>query len=737
MRTSKFIIVSNRLPISIVRGTDGKLSFRPSTGGLATAMSSLESEGAEKLWIGWPGISNEDLRRGERALITRTLRTYGYYPVFMSKAQIKHFYEGYSNDTLWPMFHYFQTVAQFHDEYWQAYKEVNLLFKKAVAKHADSHASIWVHDYHLMLLPKLLRDALPDSAIGFFLHIPFPSYEVFRLLPERKAILEGLLGANLVGFHVYDYARHFMSSVLRILGVEHKRGSIVLSDRLVRVDAFPIGIDYRKFVDAVTTDQQVLSEIKVLDEHYGTQRVIISVDRLDYSKGILHRLEAFEQFLKENPRYHKKVVLVIIAVPSRTEVETYRDLRDIIEQTVSRINGTYAAMDWSPISYQFRNLPFKQIAALYAKADVALVTPIRDGMNLVAKEFVASKQRMPGVLILSEMTGAVEELPEALRINPTDTATVVSAIKLALRMSKREQRQRLLPMQNRLSRYTVQRWGTDFMEQLHQAKSEQEQQYAKSVSQSVSARMHTDFKTAQRRLILLDYDGTLHELVPTPNPQQSMPSEVLLRTLRDLSVQSNTDVAIVSGRPKEVLESWFDGLDISLAAEHGAWVRHHGEWSRADVAFRDYKRIVLNIMDRYAERTPGALVEEKDYAAVWHYRNVAPELAFARNTSLRHDLLQALVNTDIGVYGGHKIIEVKPRAINKGMVALELLAMNPADFVLAIGDDHTDEDMFEVLQDDGFYTIKVGLGETHARLQVANVRQVLDLLHSLSDQMKV
>jgi trehalose 6-phosphate synthase/phosphatase len=733
MSTSKFIIVSNRLPVSISRDDNGILKIIPSTGGLATAMSSLESGDVEKLWIGWPGISNEDLRPGERGLITRKLRTYGCYPVFMNREQIKNFYEGYSNDTLWPMFHYFQTVAQFHDEYWRAYKEVNILFKKAVVKQADPLASIWVHDYHLMLLPKMLRDALPGGAIGFFLHIPFPSYEVFRLLPERRQILEGLLGADLVGFHIYDYARHFLSSTLRILGVEHLHGSVILPDRIVRVDAFPIGIDYHKFVNAVTNDAGTLAEIKTLEEHYGDQRVIISVDRLDYSKGILHRLEAFEQFLKDNPHYHKKVVLVIIAVPSRTEVETYRELRDVIEKTVSRINGTYAAMDWSPISYQFRNLPFAQIAALYARADVALVTPIRDGMNLVAKEFVAAKQRSAGVLILSEMTGAVEELPEALRINPNDTDSVVAAIKTALRMSKREQRNRLLPMQKRLSRYTVQRWSADFMEQLHQAKSDQDQQYAKSISSDVTAQIRHDFVAAKQRLILLDYDGTLHELVPTPNPRQSMPSKALLDVLRRLSSLPHTTIAIVSGRPKEALELWFRGLRVSLVAEHGAWVRQGGEWSQADIAFRDYKKIARDVMERYAERTPGALVEEKDYAIVWHYRNVAPELAYARNSRLRHDLMQALDHTDVGVYGGHKVIEVKPRAINKGTVALELLAMNPADFVMAIGDDHTDEDMFEVLQEDDYYTIKVGLGETHARLQVAGVQQVRSLLSDLAE----
>ena len=359
----KFIIVSNRLPVSVSR-QNGKLVFNPSPGGLATAVSSVDAPDTGKLWIGWPGITSEELRPGERALITRKLRSSGCYPVFLTKIQVANFYDGYSNATIWPMFHYFQSLAKFNASHWQSYKEVNELFSKTVAKQADPEASIWVHDYHLMLMPSLLRNRLPETEIGFFLHIPFPSYEIFRLLPNRQEILNGLLGADLIGFHIYDYARHFLTSTHRILGLESTHGSIVLDDRMARVDAFPIGIDYEKFKAAVT-DDITLAEVRTLKDHYRNQKIILSVDRLDYSKGILKRLEAFEQFLKDNPRYHKKVVLVVIAVPSRIEVETYKDLRDVIEKTVSRINGTFASVDWTPISYQFQNLPFEQLVALY------------------------------------------------------------------------------------------------------------------------------------------------------------------------------------------------------------------------------------------------------------------------------------------------------------------------------------------------------------------------------------
>lgn len=724
----KFVIVSNRLPISVSR-EKGKLVFTPSPGGLATAVSSLDTNGADQLWIGWPGISSDELKPGEKTLIKLRLRKDGYYPVFLTKEQVHNFYEGYANDTIWPMFHYFQSLAQFNTEYWDAYREVNQKFAKTISEQADERASIWVHDYHLMLLPNLLRQAMPRSAVGFFLHIPFPSYEIFRLIPNRKELLEGILGADLVGFHVYDYGRHFMSSVLRILGLESTHGSIVLPDRIVTVDVFPIGIDYDKFKDA-PSDPAVVAEMKILNDHYLKHKIIISVDRLDYSKGIVKRLEAFAKFLEDNPQYHKKIVLVVIAVPSRTEVESYQQLRDAVEQTVSRINGKYASLDWTPIAYQFKNLPFEQLVALYARADVALVTPLRDGMNLVAKEYVATKQAIPGVLILSEMAGAVDELQEALRINPNDTGSIIEALKTALTMPKNEQRQRLESMQRRLSRYTVKRWASDFMEQLAHSKNIQAERREKDLPETVKVQMIQDFKKAKSRLIILDYDGTMRELVSSPKPAQATPPAALVQLLQQLINMPKTKVGIISGRPREVMEKWFGKMDVALAAEHGAWVKEGGNWSQVEIPFQKYKKKIMPILERYLERTPGAVIEEKRFAVVWHYRNVVPELAYVRNSSLRHELNQVLADSDIGIHNGHKIIEMKPRNINKGTVAQELLVMYPSDFILAAGDDYTDEAMFQALPEDA-YTIKVGLGETHAHFRLPRVKNVLALLEEL------
>jgi trehalose 6-phosphate synthase/phosphatase len=732
MQKHKLIVVSNRLPVSVSK-ENGQLVYERSSGGLAMALSSLGGSQSEQLWIGWPGIAADELTSAEKSAITRKLRSFGCLPIFLTKKQIESFYYGYANETIWPLFHYFQSLANYDSTFWTGYNEVNTLFKKAVTRHADTEASIWVHDYHLMLLPQMLRTALPKSTIGFFLHIPFPSYEIFRLLPNRAQVLEGLLGADLVGFHMYDYARHFLSSVLRILGIESNHGSIILNERVIKADAFPLGIDYDRWVTALK-DEETLKEIELLDEHYGGKKMILSMDRLDYSKGIMKRLEAFEQLLKENPQLHKKVVLFVLAVPSRTEVGTYRELRDELEKAISRINGAYGSVGWAPVSYQFKNLPFPQIVALHARADIALLTPLRDGMNLVAKEYVATKQGRLGVLILSEMAGAVDELPEAIRINPNDICAIVRALKTALTMPKKAQLANLKSMQKRLSRYTVQRWAHDFIEQLNKSKQDQLQQSSKLLSAENEAKIVRHFAKAKRRLLLLDYDGTLRSFAPTHDPKQAAPPQTLLKLISDLTTIPHTKICIISGRPREALTAWFHKLPLTLAAEHGAWMKYNGEWSQQPVSLHEHKKVILPVLEHYAERTPGARIEQKDFAIVWHYRNVPVELAHARNTSLRYELNQLLANTDLTIHKGSKIIEIKPRTVHKGAVVEDLMAIHNADFVLAIGDDYTDEDMFQALPEDAF-SIKVGFGDTSARYQVTSIKQVLGLLRKLAQEL--
>lgn len=722
----KFIVVSNRLPVT-VKKENGTLQFSESSGGLATAMSSLGNT-EESLWIGWPGIVSEELTSADKITISKKLKKYNCVPVYLNAELVASFYEGYANDTLWPLFHYFQESAKHNEEYWQAYKCANELFAKAVVKCADPQATIWVHDYHFLILPGMLRAQLPGASIGFFLHIPFPSYEIFRLLPERREILEGMLGADLLGFHIYDYARHFLSSCLRMLGVKSNYGMLEYKGRTMLTDAFPIGIDYAKFRKLLHT-KVVTNEVEKIKETYQKQKIIISVDRLDYTKGIMQRLQAYDVLLRENPKLHKNIVLVMVAVPSRTEVQTYKELRDTIEQTIGRINGEYGTVDWSPISYQFKNLPLPQVVGLYASADVALVTPLRDGMNLVAKEYVASKTDN-GVLILSELAGAIDELPEAIKVNPNDIRSIKDAITQALSMTAKEKRQRLASMQQRIAMYTVQRWAEDFLEQLIEIKKYQLKQYKKIIDNQTVRDITKSFKAAKRRLLILDYDGTIRDFVSSPDPVKAKPSIVLKRMLRAIAEKDNTKVCIVSGRSRVALESWFGNMPVVLVAEHGAWTKYDKEWKNVTTNFVDYKEIILELLLQYAERTAGAEIEEKDFSIVWHYRNVPTELAYVRNLNLKRDLQTVLAGTDAQVYSGEKIIEIKPRSISKGFVAEDIVKDFEPDFILCAGDDYTDEDMFQVLPENAF-TIKVGPGYSDAHYQVPDVQSLVRILQQM------
>jgi len=580
-----------------------------------------------------------------------------------------------------------------------------------------------------MLLPALIRERIEGVTIGFFLHIPFPSFEIFRMLPQRKEILQGLLGADVVGFHVLDYSQHFLDSCRRLLGLPSSNGALEYDGRMVRAAAYPIGIDYAKFRAQLDT-KDTKSALKQLHDSYGDQKLILSVDRLDYSKGIPERLEAFRLLLEQHSEYQGKIKLLMIAVPSRTGVKAYQELRDDIEKTVSRINGTYGTVDWAPISYQFQNRPFSEIVALYAHADIMLVTPIRDGMNLVAKEYVASKRRRDGVLILSEMAGAIDELPEALSINPNNAQSVTDAIHVALSMSSKDQKRRLSTMQKRLSVATVQHWGKEFMDDLALAAAHEGVHKQLTITQR--QRLVNRYRTAKHRLVILDYDGTLRSFVKTPSPLAAAPTLRIRRIIKTLSEQPNTTVAIVSGRPKRALSRWFVGVPVVLAAEHGAWKRYKRGWVQVESGFKKDKKRIRAVMEKYVSRTHGSEIEEKDHALVWHYVNVEPDVAFKRATELKHELVELLAGDDVAVHDGRNIVEVKPSFISKSNVVRELRNEYQSDFIFCAGDDYTDEDMFRELQDDpGATTVKVGQGDTTARYAVTKPAELLKLLEEM------
>jgi trehalose 6-phosphate synthase/phosphatase len=727
----RLLIVSNRLPITI-QERKGELHVEPSVGGLATGLSSWYKS-SDSIWIGWAGIGRKKIKK-EKDIMAK-LRSENYYPVPLSEHDVEAYYHGFCNRTIWPLFHYFPIYAEYSEDFWRAYEQVNTTFANVVAGIARPNDIIWIHDYHLMLLPKLLRERLPKATMGFFLHIPFPSFEIFRLLPWRNQILEGLLGSDLVGFHTYEYTGHFLDSVHHLLGYEGAMGQITVADRIVRADAFPMGINYKRY-SSVTQDLKVQAERKRFRKKLGDCQVILSVDRLDYTKGIPQRLEAFSMFLDRNPKFKRKVILVLVVVPSRTRVEHYIQLKKQVDGLVGEINGKHGTIGWMPIWYLYRSLPFYSLTALYSLADVALVTPLRDGMNLIAKEYTTAQTDGKGVLILSETAGAAQELGEAIIINANNQEEIAQALSKALEMPEQEQIERNRLMQKRLSRYDVVRWANEFVDKLLYTKKLQREMQEKALTYEMQKKLASDFQESDKALLLLDYDGTL---VPfSPRPEEAMPGAKLLRLLEKFTKNPRTEVVLISGRDKDTLERWFGGLNVGLVAEHGVWIKEKGGggWEMIETLTSEWKEEVYPILESWVDRTPASFIEEKEFSLVWHYRKANPKLGELRARELINNLSNITANLNLQVLEGSKVVELKNTDINKGRAALRWISREKWDFILALGDDWTDEDTFKVLPSTA-WSIKVGFGASAARFSLNSPSKATSLLRKIAGQRNV
>ncbi len=737
----RLLIVSNRLPLNGVE-KDGKLVFEQSAGGLVSGLSayldslkSTSTQDIEYVWIGWPGITVSDKLQPE---VKNVLEDLHASPVFLSEEAMDKFYLGFCNKIIWPLFHYFPSNTIYDRDYWLHYRDVNKIFRDAVLAVIKPGDVIWVHDYHLMLLPGLLREKLPDTPIGFFLHIPFPSYELYRLLPSvwGQEILRGLLGANLIGFHTAEYAQYFLRSVLRILGYEHKLGQILSQDHAVKVGTFPMGIDYQRYHSS-PSGSEFEENLKELEQLLDGFKAVLSVDRLDYSKGISNRLQGYKLFLENNPQWCEQVVLLMIVVPSRIGVEHYQQMKRQIDELVGEINGRFGTLNWTPIIYQYKFLPLDSLLAMYRQSDVALITPLRDGMNLIAKEYVAARTDQTGVLILSEMAGAAKELGEALIINPNNLESIAEALQQALIMPKTEQKKRNQVMQQRLKGYDVMRWSGDFIQELLQVQKEQSPTLPLGQHKQT---LHTYFQEAYKRLLLLDYDGTL---VPfADSPDQAKPDPELLDLLKALSTNADTEVVIISGRDRANLETWLGFLDITLVAEHGAWLKRRGEqWSLSKPLVNSWKGQLLPKLEMYVDRLPGSFIETKEFSLVWHFRQSNPELSAACARELMDELIPFTSNDDIHILQGNKVIEVRNSEVTKGSTGLALALKQDYDFILAIGDDTTDEDLFTILSlehswPSGLkpktFTIRVGTDKSKASYCLPNYLEVRNTLQELA-----
>jgi len=706
------IIVSNRLPVTI-----GK-TIEKSSGGLVYAMEGLGDDYDLK-WIGWGGGVVDD--PAERRKISDELaQRFNYIPIFLSTQDAEDYYTGFSNSSLWPLLHYISSYARYEERWWQSYQKVNRIFADAVLDLVQGDDTVWVHDYHLMLLPSYLRQRRPDLKIGFFLHTPFPSYELFRCHPNREELLEGMLGANLIGFHTFGYLRHFRSTILRLLGLESEVDHIPQESHKTTIGVYPIGINAVKFLQELQSDEY-RKRYREYKENYRDKKMVLSVERLDYTKGIPRRLDAIERYLSKTDQ-REDIVFIFINVPSRESVPEYQQLREKIQGKVGYINGKYATIQNVPVHFIHKSVDFSGLCVLYSLADVAMVTPLIDGMNLVAKEYLACQREKNGVLILSEFAGAAQELPNALIVNPYNINEVAQAIDLALQLSEEQKQTMIAPMKERVIKYDARYWADSFFQDLAAQANREQLPSLLSGTKDISIAAIGPLLQAKSAAFFLDYDGTISEI--KRKPEDAVPNDEIKELFTCLENQENLDVYLISGRKKEDMDQWFSRYRLNLIAEHGYYYRHHNSanWIVFDAqADLSWKNQIIDIFRLYAGMTPGSNVEDKTSSVVWHYRNSDPEFGNWKANQLVAELYEMLSNLPVEIHHGQKIVEVGSMQVNKGIVLDHFVQLNNYDAILCAGDDETDESMFRYAGDAEMFSIKIGNdADTMAKFRISS-----------------
>jgi trehalose 6-phosphate synthase/phosphatase len=723
---------------------DDSVTVEPSAGGLASALGAVRGE---SVWIGWPGSVVPDHLQGE---VTAKLAKDNHVPIFLSADEEEDFYGRVCNDTLWPLFHYFGDRLRITPEAWQRYVNVNERFADAIIEHSGPDSRVWVHDFHLMLVPAMLRRRAPSLSVGFFLHTPFPSSEVYRLLPAREEVLRGLLGADYVSFQVGDYARHFRSSCLRIIGVDSAPDAIDISGRRVGIGVDPIGIDTAGFRELLA-DPETARLSAQLEEQYAGRKLVLGVERLDYTKGIPQKLLAYERLLEQDPLLARSTTMLQVLVPSRLESPGYIQQRDEIELLIARINGRFGQPGSTPVEYLHRNISKPALVALYRRADVMMVTPLRDGMNLVAHEFVLCQSesglpgRWRGSLLLSELAGSAQVLPGALLVNPWNVDGVVERLGTALELDLPERRRRLETMAKRVEALDCRKWADGFLTRLgRHSRRDRRRKPPPPVDGEVKQRIERRFLRARARTIMLDYDGTLREL--EPHPDLAIPTREIRELLGELAALPDTDVHIVSGRRRRNLEQWFGQLPIHLCAEHGYLARAPGsEWRALLELDLGWMRPIERLLRRVAADVPGAHVERKSISVAWHYREAEPEYGSWRAHELLNDLGQHLAGAPAEILLGHRVIEVRARGVDKGVYVRDVFpdGKEPWRFVMGLGDDQTDHDLLDALPSGSIAGHVGGLlpstrsnGGPRDHIHVVGPGEVRQLLRDLSGSLR-
>jgi trehalose 6-phosphate synthase/phosphatase len=714
----RIINAANRLPVTIGR------KITASSGGLVSAMAGLEGT-FETLWIGWPGPACSSGRRAQKIKDILS-KDYNSVPVFLTHKEAQGYYQGLSNSSLWPMLHYMTNYFEYEKHWLEDYENVNNKFADEICSVIKPGDMVWVHDYHLMLLPAILRKRKPRLKIGFFLHTPFPSYEIFRAHPARQSLIQGVLGADLIGFHTFGYMRHFRSTVMRLLGLECSMNTIEVNKRMVTLGVFPIGANAKAFEKELKTERY-RHRLEHFKKVYSSRKIVLGVERLDYTKGVPQRLRAIDKFL-ENYKDKGKVCFIFIAVPTRDKVRQYKDLKQEVQSLVGHINGKHATIDNTPINYIYQSVCFTDLCALYSLADVCLVTPYADGMNLVAKEYVVCKQGKGGTLVLSEFTGASNELFKSLKINPYDIEQISATLEQALEMPPKEQLKRMDGMYERVIEYDAVYWANSFLNELEAVTKFRSGGYKKTQRPKLAQKLKETFRPGSKIALFLDYDGTLRKF--HDNPDGAVPTKSIKQLFRILSKYQNIDTHVISGRKGSTLEEWLGGYPVTLIGEHGFSCRPRGEdeWvSLCEASDFTWKQRIREMLEYFVGIVPGSFIEEKISAMVWHYRRTDPEFGEWRAKQLVINLSEMLSNLPIEVHHGKKIVEISSMQVNKGRALQNMVAGKNYDYVVCMGDDYTDESMFR-LSMSNMISIKVGKGDTSAMYRVSSPAVLLTTL---------
>ena len=678
--------------------------------------------------IGWTGEQAPDHEQREQ--LSRELKaSRQQIPVFLDESEIHEYHDGFCHTSLWPILHYLSGSADYQQQWFESYRRVNERFADMVAERYRPGDIIWVHDYHLMLVPQLLRERIPEARIGFFLHTPFPSYELFRCHPNRTELLTGMLGADLIGFQTFGYLRHFRSTVLRLLGIESDIDQIVRDDSTTAIGVYPVGVKTEMIAQARASEdyQKCLKEYR---ETFAGKRIVLSVDRLDQSQGIQKKLRAIEKYLAEHPAERENVMFILLVSATGAHSGDVRKLVHDIEHAVGRINGRYSRVDNIPVHYLNRWVPFIELCALYNLADVALVTPLMDGMNVIAKEYIANKEDADrGILVLSEFAGVSEELFNAIRVNPYNTDEVSAAIDRAIRMPAEEQRKRLDSMLERIAGYDAKYWATSFLRDLEASRDTPDDR-TRALDKSIIKRFR---EPNTRKALFLDYDGSLREFVDSP--EDAVPSEELLAIFRNFDQRDDLDVYIVSGRDQNFLEKHFGSFNVTLVAEHGFFFKRPGKKWETMVGDIDlsWKETIARIFEFYSMSTPSTKVEEKHSALVWHYRQADPEFGAWKAASLIGELTETISNLPVSIHQGQKIVEVSSQHVSKGMAVARFMNENKYDLMLCAGDDRTDETML-YFDDDHVITVKIGDKDTDAAYRASSPQSFRRFLAAINQK---